>query len=334
MDDVVRSIVFYRLLLGLDVCVDVGWYAEVAAGVENTAMVAFVQRGHASVPSGFDAVSPRARRRPPAVAMSPPRLTIGEFSRLCRLTVVTLRHYERVGLLMPAEVDSATGYRYYRAEQVATALQIGMLRSLDVPITDLRSFVEGSVSLDELLAAQRRRLASQLREQQRMIDVIDALAAGAAPPPFEVTRGIEPERRAAGLTIATSWARVEQATQHGLARVAVSLRRAGIEPGAVTGALFPITPSERMTVTVFVAVDDVDAHRPLAPVGLPSVDAVSTVHRGDHRLLGHAYHALLGQVAAAGLEATGPAREYYLDGGAEGVACTRLVIPIRAHRRG
>jgi DNA-binding transcriptional MerR regulator len=267
------------------------------------------------------------------VAVNPPRLTIGEFSRLCRLTVVTLRHYERVGLLMPAEVDPATGYRYYRAEQVATALQIGMLRSLDVSITDLRSFVENSVSLDELLAGQRRRLSSQLREQQRMIDVIDALAAGAAAPPYEVTRGIEPERRAVGLTIATSWARVEQSTRHGLARVAVSLRRAGVESGAATGALFPITPSERMTVTVFVEVDDVDGHRPLRVVELPSVDAITTVHRGDHRLLGYAYHALLGEVAAGGLEAAGPAREHYVAADAEGAVCTRLVIPIRAHRR-
>lgn len=57
VDDVVRSIYFYRALLGLDVCVDVEWYAEVAAAPEDTAMVAFVRRGHASVPPGFDAVS-------------------------------------------------------------------------------------------------------------------------------------------------------------------------------------------------------------------------------------------------------------------------------------
>jgi hypothetical protein len=41
-----------------------------------------------------------------------------------------------------------------------------------------------------------------------------------------------------------------------------------------------------------VEVDDVDAHRPLMVVQLPSVDAITTVHRGDRRLLGYAYHAL------------------------------------------
>ena len=57
-----------------------------------------------------------AHRR--ASPMTPPRYTIGEFSRLSRLTVTTLRHYDEIGLLPPAEVDRATGYRYYDAEQL------------------------------------------------------------------------------------------------------------------------------------------------------------------------------------------------------------------------
>ena len=55
VDDVVRSIVFYRALLDLDVSVDVGWYAEIDGGGEGGAAVAFVERGHPSVPAGFDA---------------------------------------------------------------------------------------------------------------------------------------------------------------------------------------------------------------------------------------------------------------------------------------
>ena len=40
------------------------------------------------------------------------KLKIGEFSRLMQTTVKTLRHYEQIGLLLPDEVDEATGYRY------------------------------------------------------------------------------------------------------------------------------------------------------------------------------------------------------------------------------
>ena len=38
---------------------------------------------------------------------------IGEFSRLCRVTVRALRHYEKIKLLVPEIIDYSTGYRYY-----------------------------------------------------------------------------------------------------------------------------------------------------------------------------------------------------------------------------
>ena len=41
------------------------------------------------------------------------KLKIGEFSRLGRVTVRALRHYEEIGLLVPEIVDRDTGYRYY-----------------------------------------------------------------------------------------------------------------------------------------------------------------------------------------------------------------------------
>jgi DNA-binding transcriptional MerR regulator len=41
----------------------------------------------------------------------PAALTIGDFSRATHLSVKTLRHYHRVGLLAPADVDADTGYR-------------------------------------------------------------------------------------------------------------------------------------------------------------------------------------------------------------------------------
>lgn len=40
-------------------------------------------------------------------------LKIGEFSKLSRVSVRMLRHYDEVGLLAPSEVDPMTGYRYY-----------------------------------------------------------------------------------------------------------------------------------------------------------------------------------------------------------------------------
>jgi DNA-binding transcriptional MerR regulator len=38
-------------------------------------------------------------------------LSIGEFARLGAVSVRTLRHYEEIGLLLPAQVNPETGYR-------------------------------------------------------------------------------------------------------------------------------------------------------------------------------------------------------------------------------
>ena len=46
-------------------------------------------------------------------------ITVGQLARHVGLTAKALRHYDRVGLLAPARVDPGTGYRFYRAEQVA-----------------------------------------------------------------------------------------------------------------------------------------------------------------------------------------------------------------------
>jgi DNA-binding transcriptional MerR regulator len=45
--------------------------------------------------------------------------TIGEFARHGRVSVRMLRHYDGIGLLRPASVDPASGYRFYQASQLA-----------------------------------------------------------------------------------------------------------------------------------------------------------------------------------------------------------------------
>lgn len=41
---------------------------------------------------------------------------VGEFSRIARVTIETLRHYDAIGLFKHAKVDPFTGYRYYKAD--------------------------------------------------------------------------------------------------------------------------------------------------------------------------------------------------------------------------
>ena len=91
-------------------------------------------------------------------------LAIGEFSRLTHLSVRTLRRYHEAGLLEPATVDEATGYRYYSADQIPTAQVIHRLRELDVPLPDVQRILRSpdpGVRAD-LVADHLQRLESEL----------------------------------------------------------------------------------------------------------------------------------------------------------------------------
>jgi DNA-binding transcriptional MerR regulator len=65
-------------------------------------------------------------------------LAIGDFSRMTHLSVKALRHYHDVGLLEPAEVDPASGYRFYEPSQVPIAQVIRRLRDLGMPLDDIK----------------------------------------------------------------------------------------------------------------------------------------------------------------------------------------------------
>ncbi len=49
---------------------------------------------------------------------------IGEFAKLCGLSVETLYHYEAMKLLQPVKTDGENGYRYYDASQLITVNKI------------------------------------------------------------------------------------------------------------------------------------------------------------------------------------------------------------------
>ncbi|MGM1063360.1 MerR family transcriptional regulator [Saccharothrix sp. Mg75] len=68
-------------------------------------------------------------------------LGIGEFSRRSRLSVKALRLYERQGLLRPASVDPANGYRRYAEDQLAQARLVALLRRLDMPLAVVATIV-------------------------------------------------------------------------------------------------------------------------------------------------------------------------------------------------
>ena len=76
-----------------------------------------------------------------AARLKDPQVSIGKFARQSFLSPKALRLYDRLGLLVPAEVDPANGYRRYRESQLDTARLIARLRQLDMPLAQVAEIV-------------------------------------------------------------------------------------------------------------------------------------------------------------------------------------------------
>ena len=95
---------------------------------------------------------------------------IGEFSRITRVTIDTLRHYDALGLLKPANVDPFTGYRYYSARQLESLHRILALKEVGFSLEEIARILQEDLTNDQLrgmLRAQLVRAEQQVQDAQQ-----------------------------------------------------------------------------------------------------------------------------------------------------------------------
>src|ERR1700735_3892545 len=93
-----------------------------------------------------------------------PSLAIGDFARATHMSVKTLRHYHRVGLLEPAQVDPATGHRRYTTDQIPMAQVIRRFRTLEMPLEEIHAVITTPdlETRNQVIAAHLSRLETSL----------------------------------------------------------------------------------------------------------------------------------------------------------------------------
>ena len=90
---------------------------------------------------------------------------IGELSKLCNISVKTLRYYDAEGLLVPDEIDKFTGYRYYSASKLEDCYRIIALKELGFSLDEIR--VQLTTNDNEKITAA---LNAKLAELQALIE--------------------------------------------------------------------------------------------------------------------------------------------------------------------
>ncbi|MBR3057573.1 MAG: MerR family transcriptional regulator [Clostridiales bacterium] len=130
-------------------------------------------------------------------------LKIGDFSKLSRVSIRMLRHYDDIGLLKPAEIDDFTGYRYYREDQLFIVARITALKDMGFALADIVRILEiydDNEKLDSFLTARQQELTEQELETKQKLMLLDSARKRLRKEQkmnFDVTVKTIPERYAA-----------------------------------------------------------------------------------------------------------------------------------------
>ena len=250
---------------------------------------------------------------------------IGEFARHGRVSVRMLRHYDALGLLRPAYVDPATGYRSYAAGQLADLNRIVALKDLGFSLEQVGAMIAdqiGPAELRGMLMMRRAELESAVAESYTRLAQVESRLRGLESdlPAADVVIKELPAVRLVGLTATAASFTPEDITPvvHPLcAELGRRLPDAAVRPSGRLTCLYARNHESEDEVvvraTVPAAVDAGGNLNGLEVIDLPAVRTATLVHRGLIDQVLPAWQALARWIDDNGHRSAEPARELYLD---------------------
>jgi DNA-binding transcriptional MerR regulator len=244
-------------------------------------------------------------------------IKIGTFSRISQVSVKTLRYYDEIGLLKPAQIDRYTGYRFYTFEQLPRLNRILALKELGFSLEQIAQVINQGLSTEELRGILRlkqaeitlrlqsdqdmlSRIETRLRqiEQENQMPTYDMLVKKIEPFAIASTRGIIPS----------------YPEQGGLWNTLGSYL--ALHKTQPAGPCFTIYHADEPEIDAEVCeplAALIQADAPIESYLLPGVEAAaSTIHHGPFVTIGDAYAALIKWIEENGYQICGPSREIYL----------------------
>jgi len=243
-------------------------------------------------------------------------LSIGEMSRACSVTVKTLRHYEKIGLVAPTKVDEWTGYRYYDESLIPTMLLIQRLKRYGFTLVEIGRMLpemDDAPKMQTMLQHQRSVLAARIDQANLVLRDMDVYLNSfertgdmmAYQKNYEITLKQAPERLIFSIR--------RQMSVNDFGRYYGELyEKVNKEHIAISGQSLAIYydaefhPEDTDVELALIVTDARQATRTL-PGGLMA----TTVHRGPYSSLDDAYGMLTQWIAENGYEMTGAPYEIY-----------------------
>lgn len=246
--------------------------------------------------------------------------SIGEFSKVSKMSVKTLRFYDERGLLKPGHIDAKSGYRYYSSAQLTEANLIRLLRSLELTLEDIQLFLRerDPDKQRDLLESHREALERRLEEYRSIVSSIERLVEGKEE---GVGRQVSLKELAdqfiLGVRFQTTYEKLDESIGSAFGDIFAHLGERGEFPAGPPFSIYYGEEWDESDIDMEICVPvirpmggrDRVAGRELAG-GLMA----STLHMGPYHEIAESYQALDLWIKAQGHDYAGPPREVYLVG--------------------
>jgi DNA-binding transcriptional MerR regulator len=247
-------------------------------------------------------------------------IRIGDFSKLSRVSIKTLRFYDEMGLLKPVEVDRFTGYRYYEFHQLPRLYRILALKDLGFSLEEIGHLLEEDLPTEQmrgmlkLRQAEIRQRVDEETERLERVDIwlrqieqedsmskYDVVIKKVEPVRVASIRGVVPTPPEQGPLWGELWAYLKP--QH-------------VQPSGPCFTLYHDTEHKERDWDIEVCEQIADELAPTQRVNVYRLPAVETmacvVHTGPFATIGQAYDAILKWLDGNKYQIVGPGREIVL----------------------
>ncbi len=262
---------------------------------------------------------------------------IGEFSKICQVSVKTLHHYDRIGLFKPEKVDNFTGYRYYSEEQIEKVLLIKRLKRYGFSLEEIRELLAGTnertffsklLKQKQLLELQMNETALVIREMSAHLKSLERTGdIMAYQKNYEISVKEIPER---AVLACRKKMGVEEFGKY-YSTLYERVPREKVTPNGITGAVYydeEFNP-ECSDIELIVGIREKEKADKIMKKGLCAV----TVHKGGYSSLSDAYGALITWISENGYECSGAPYDIYVKTGFDSLAVedweTEVYFPVK-----
>lgn len=250
---------------------------------------------------------------------------IGDFAKLSRVTVRTLRYYEEMGLLKPVTIDRWTGYRYYEAAQLPHLNRILALKDLGFSLDQIQTLMHEDMSFGALvgmLELKRAELQSQVLEAgERLIRVESRLAQikeERTMTEYEIlTKSVDAQKVAIVHDKIGSREEINSTFNRLFDEVISHVQQHNAWGGVPLDLWYSMGDEQDSDMQVAAAVPisrSLPETERVRVEELPAVEHMAyVVHHGSFSSLGQAYGSIMEWLKANNYSVTGPSREVYLE---------------------